>query len=144
MEKVRVGMSALVVFCMAFYVGWVFYISEPTYIDSCNKAVEKFDLISANMYSYDDDAKALGLVLQKDSTRFIAKMMTYLHSRDEFREFKIKNDNYRIIGSGTFYHKVNCYVGFNIMVVTQLFIIILLFILILTMGPLFKSLIYKE
>lgn len=144
MEKIRVGVSVLIVLCMTLYVGWVFYISEPAYIDNCNKIPEKFDLVSINPYSFEDGARELGLILQRDSTRFIAKMLTSSLVRDDFKEFSIESLDYRIIGSGTIYHKINCYVGFNIMIVTQIFISILLFILMVAISPLIKILIYKE
>jgi len=106
---------------MLFYVGYVFYISEPAYIDNCHKQIEKYDWVVIPAV-YDGNVKA-GVVLQRNETNFILKIKDTYHS--ELYSISIEKGNYQIIGEGTMYHKVNDYVGTNIMLITQIIIGIL-------------------
>lgn len=110
---------------MIIYVGWVFYISEPKYINNLqNKELEQFDLVTIDYYG---NHKETALVLQTDNEK--ALVVNKDNSWDDFYEIDLKKRNFRIVGKGTIYHKVNYYIGFNIMMVTQFIIIILIGIL---------------
>jgi hypothetical protein len=126
---------------MLTYIGWVFYLSEPTYIDNCYKNVEKFDYVSIPQYSYGSVNNEVenGIVLQVDSSKAIVKVESW---RSDYTEIDLKQHNYRIIGKGTLYHKVNNYVGMNIMMITQIFIGILSAILIFTLTSILKEMLY--
>jgi hypothetical protein len=124
---------------MIYYIGWVFYMSEPKYIDNCNKKVEKYDYVSLPEHKFSFETKQEvknGIVLQVDSTKAIVKCTGY---NDKFYEIDLKESQYRIIGKGTIYHKVNNYVGFNIMLITQLLIGALCAIIIITLISTFKQ-----
>jgi hypothetical protein len=127
---------------MIYYLGWVFYVSEPKYINNCYKKIEVYDYVSVPRYSYgnslDNGAEVEnGIVLQVDSVNFLVKTHRY---SDEFRQLSMKNSRYRIVGKGTIYHKVNQYVGFNIMLITQFIIGILIAVLAFTVSSILKEL----
>lgn len=124
---------------MIYYVGWVFYISEPKYINNCNKKIEKFDYVSIHEYKYSFEEKQEvlnGIVLQVDEKFAIIKVKEW---RDRYYELDLKKADYRIIGTGTIYHKVNGYVGFNIMFITQIFIGVFSVILIISLMSILKD-----
>lgn len=135
--KILVFISLII--SMIYYVGWVFYISEPKYINNCNKKVEQFDYVSIPEYKYSFESKQEvlnGLVLQVDENFAIIKVKEW---SDKYYELDLKKSDYRIIGKGTIYHKVNGYVGFNIMLITQIFIGILSAILIISLMSILKD-----
>lgn len=114
---------------MISYIGWTFYISEPIYTNNCtNKQLEKFDYVSIPYYRNEVQN---GLVLQVDSNKALLKVTRF--SSDDFYELDLKNRNFRVVGKGTLYHKVNEYIGFNIMRISQIFIMILIAIVIITL-----------
>jgi hypothetical protein len=78
-----------------------------------------------------------GIVLQVDSTTALIKVKKW---REEFYQLDLKKSDYRIIGKGTIYHKINDYVGFNIMLITQIFITILSIIIGVTVFSTLKDL----
>jgi hypothetical protein len=124
---------------MLIYIFWVFYLSEPKYVDNCYRKVQKYDYLSIPLYYHDEDIKQEvinGIVLQVDSSHAIVKTERY---NDIYYELNFKTSKYRIIGTGTIYHKINNFVGFNIMVITQVFIFIILIILAITIFTSFKS-----
>lgn len=51
-QNKNLGLFTTLLFLMLIYIGWVFYLSEPTYIDNCYKSVEKYDYISVSRYSH--------------------------------------------------------------------------------------------
>lgn len=120
----------LVLISMIAYIGWVFYISEPQYINNCNKSPEQYDYVSLPDYTYhfmSNQEVYNGLVLQVDDKYALVKVdKTY---NDAYYELDLKKSKFRVIGTGTIYHKVNGYIGFNIMMITQVLIGILLVIL---------------
>lgn len=123
-QNKNLGLFTTLLFLMLIYIGWVFYLSEPTYIDNCYKSVEKYDYISVSRYSHSWNEQSgtfeveNGIVLQVDSTKAIIKV----NSWNEFQEIDLKQHKFRIIGKGTLYHKINNYVGMNIMMITQILI----------------------
>jgi len=132
-KNIKILVFIILTISMIYYIGWVFYMSEPKYIDSCNKKMERYDYVSIPEYKYSFQSKQEvinGIVLQVDEKKALVKCKKW---RDEFYELDIKNSEYRIIGKGTIYHKVNDYVGFNIMLITQLFIGIICAIIIITL-----------
>jgi hypothetical protein len=139
-KKIKATIFSVLLILMLSYIGWVFYMSEPSYVDNCYKKVEKFDYVSVS-YSdykslYDSELNKRvenGIILQIDSSKAIAKV------GDEFKELDLKAHNFRIIGRGTIYHKVNCYVGLNIMFITQVFIGIICALLIITLISLLND-----
>lgn len=135
-NKVKIAVFVTLICSMAYYIGWVFYQSEPKYIDACYKIPEKFDYVSLPEYKYDwktNTEVTNGIVLQVDSSRALVKCS------DEFYELDLKKSQYRIIGKGTIYHKVNNYIGFNIMLISQVFIGIIIGILIYTLTSILKE-----
>lgn len=140
-KNIKVTVFIVLTISMVYYIGWVFYMSEPKYIDNCNKKLEKYDYVSIPKYKYISSNQEVinGFILQVDEKKALIKCKKY---RDEFYELDLKESVYRIIGKGTIYHKVNDYVGFNIMVITQLFIgilcAIIMIILITTLTEILK------
>jgi hypothetical protein len=135
-NKIKIAIFVTLIFSMIYYIGWVFYQSEPQYIDSCYKTPEKFDYVSLPDYKYSwqpSNGVTNGIVLQVDSSKALVKCS------DEFYELEFKTSKYRIIGKGTIYHKVNNYIGFNIMVISQVFVVILISILIYTLMAIIKD-----
>lgn len=138
-KAIKVAVFTTLLLSMVYYIGWVFYISEPTYIDRCYKVPERYDLVSIPKYRYSSDKKQevmTGIVMQVDSSTALIKCKEW---GDEFYELDFKKSEYRVIGKGTIYHKVNDYVGFNIMFVTQIFIAILSVILSVTLISILNS-----
>ena len=138
-QKIKIAVFITLICSMIYYIGWVFYMSEPKYIDGCYKKPERYDYVSIPEYRYSYETKQEvinGIVLQVDSTTALVKCKKWL---DEFYELDLKKSDYRIIGKGTIYHKVNDYVGFNIMLITQIFIGILTAILIITVTSILQD-----
>ncbi|MEY2701924.1 MAG: hypothetical protein RLY43_557 [Bacteroidota bacterium] len=133
-KNIKVAIFIVLTISMIYYIGWVFYTSEPTYIDNCNKKVEQFDYVSVKKYEWSNGRVEVinGIVLQVDDSKAIIKCKEHSFS-DDYYELDLKENNFRIIGKGTIYHKVNNYVGFNLMLITQLFIGILCAIIIITL-----------
>jgi hypothetical protein len=120
------------------YLAWTFYISEPQFLDNSNKKIETFDWISVPEYnlSYLDSTEnqevETGIVLQTDGERALVKIESrYLGGSSQLEEVNIKSGNYRIVGRGTIYHKVNHYIGFNMFLISQFLITILMVIFVL-------------
>lgn len=140
-KNIKVAVFIMLTISMVYYIGWVFYMSEPKYIDNCNKKLEKYDYVSIPKYKYLSSNQEVinGFILQVDEKKALIKCKKY---SDEFYELDLKESEYRIIGKGTIYHKVNDYVGFNIMIITQLFIgilcAIIMIILITTLTEILK------
>ena len=111
---------------MIFYIGWVFYKSEPIYIDNCYKQqLQKYDYVSI---PGPFGGVQNGIILQVDSMHALVKThkQFIMFTDNRFYELDTKNkSSYRIIGKGTIYHKVNNYIGFNIMLISQIMIGIL-------------------
>lgn len=136
-KKTKLITLIMLLLSMIFYVGWVFYISEPKYIDNCYKTPERYDYVSLPKYSFGSGVEVEnGIVLQVDSTTMLVKTSRY---GGEFHSVPIYSNAYRVIGRGTIYHKVNDYVGFNIMLITQIVIGILVAVLMVTVTGLLKE-----
>ena len=132
---------------MISYITWIFYMSEPKYIDNAKAEsqnnIEKYDVV--NTVNSNGDV-CIGVVIQidnnfKNETRAIVKNFEHPYSNDAFTTIHLKDiiakdstkagftQDYRIIGKGTFYHKVNHFIGFNIMMTTNAFVIIMILII---------------
>jgi hypothetical protein len=131
--------------------------SEPKYIDNAKTDaqynIERYDVVSTqNEY----ENVRIGLVMQIDSnfnneTRAIVKNFEYAYSTDKFTIIHLKNvpssdstkemftTDYRIIGKGTFYHKVNSFIGFNIMMITTVIIMILAIVILVVLIGLIRE-----
>lgn len=133
--KIRINSKLIYIIPMLFYIGIVFYLSEPKYIDYYKpaSAPDTWDYVSIRQYR--DGEVANGIVVQKDSTSFLVKSDYY--SRDIFYRIANNNNEYWVVGKGTIYHKVNHFVGFNIMVVTQALIAFLIVALLISYGKAF-------
>jgi len=117
-----------------FLVIFMFYKSEPKYIDNIAKktSLERYDMVVMKTYHYDEGQIDKFLVLQVDTTTntAVAKEMDgFIGGSDRYYTLNLKTPNYRIVGQGTFYHKVNEYVGFNLMLITNVCLVILLVVL---------------
>lgn len=142
-KKKKVIVFTTLIALMLGYIGWMFYESEPKYINNCYKKLEKFDYVTItdegeSIYGDVNPGVVTGIVLQLDSTTAVIKCSR--HYSTDYVELNLKAHRYRIIGQGTFYHKVNNYVGFNIFFITQIFIGILTAILMYTLTGLLKDL----
>lgn len=142
-DLVKIIISALLLIIMGFFVGWIFYMSEPKYIDNDYKVPQKYDIISIPIGEYQmiGGETKIGMVLQMDSSTMLIKTMD-----NTFINIPINNiSGYKIIGKGTFYHKVNTFIGFNIMMVTAIIIIIFSVIILFTLiGILREVMGYKD
>lgn len=120
---VFIAMSA----AMIYFICWVFYKSEPEYIDNCKKKVESYDYVSVKKYSRSDNYNDAfcGIVMQVGEDVALVKRSDM---RDKMVELDLSESKYRIVGRGTIYHKVNSYVGFNVMIVVQSLIVALLIV----------------
>ncbi len=135
-KKIKIVVFITLILSMAYYIGWVFYQSEPKYIDACYKIPETYDYVSLPEYKYSYQTSTEvtnGIVLQVDSSSALVKCS------DEFYELDLRKSQYRIIGKGTIYHKVNSYIGFNIMLISQVFIGILIAILTYTLVSILRD-----
>lgn len=134
---------------MITYVLWTFYISEPEYINnSTGKKLEKYDLVSiADSYlsfrldDSENENVRTAIVLQTDETFALLKLTENTFMESKFKQVRIKSNTYRIIGRGTFYHKLNSHAGFNIMLISEVLIIIIMIILLITNIELLYALI---
>lgn len=140
-NKARLFLGLLL--AMITYIGWSFYISEPKYINGIsNKKLEPYDLITVDddTYSYTIGTNVkTAIVLQMDET--FALIKTTSRWGDSFKQIKVGSGQYRIVGRGTIYHKVNSWVGFNIMLISQALITIILALLLITKLELLNSII---
>ena len=128
----------LMISASVVYLAWTFYISEPKFADNTNKKIETFDWISIPEYnlSYLDSTEnqgvETGIVLQTDGEKALIKVESrYLGGSSRLEEVNIKSGKYRIVGRGTIYHKVNHYIGFNMFLISQFLITVLLVIFVL-------------
>lgn len=136
--KAKARFLLATIIAMVSYILWTFYISEPKYINNINqKQLEAFDWISLpEKYSWEEgnnQSVVNGLVLQIDGQKALVKTEgRYSFSSDDMVEVDIKAHQYRIVGQGTIYHRVNQWVGFNMMLITQIFIGICVALLMIT------------
>lgn len=124
-----------------WYVGYVFNASEPTYIDNPDRTYEvhKDDYV---VITFVDGRCEHGLVIQVDTTSYIySNAATVRLSDGEIHQLTIdkvrKSQAFRIIGKGTFYHRVNNMIGWNICMTTAILCIgicILLLVFIFHIG----------
>jgi hypothetical protein len=130
--KHLIKLSVISLILLTYVIG-VFYLSQPKYIDNINRPLERYDWVSIAKYSGTNEVKN-GIIVQVNniSNTAVLKINDF---GDDFYTIFLNKPNYRIIGKGTIYHKVNDYVGFNIMILTQVFIGVLLTVFIFNMGP---------
>lgn len=144
--KARLFFGLLIL--MISYVGFIFYVSEPEYTnDVKNRQLKQFDIVTVqdNLWRNLGDESNYqvnpGIVLQTDGKTALVKVESrYAGGDADLYDLTIKDGKYRIVGEGTFYHKVNFYVGFNIMLITQFIIGMLLAILGITQAKLLGDL----
>jgi len=157
--KIKAAIFAAILLSMISFVCWIFYMSEPKYINNAKanqqNNIEKYDIVSSQD-GYGNTS--IGLVMQVDSnfkneTRATVKNYEYTYSQFSIIHLKRYFDSigagftqdYRIIGKGTFYHKVNSFIGFNIMMGTAIiFIILAIIILFFLVGCLREWMGYDE
>jgi hypothetical protein len=143
-KKSAFALLALILSMLSFII-FIFYSSEPKFIDniSANQKIEAFDYISLpdrlyeNIGSESNQYVNNGLVLQSDGINALVKVNEGY--RENMVQINLKDHQYRIVGKGTWYHKVNQYVGFNIMIITQVFIGFLLAIIGITQSKLLSE-----
>lgn len=130
-----------VVLVMISYIGWSFYISEPKYENDCNRNVGIYDFITLNEYSYSSgEIKNVDLCIVIQTSKDIILVKKMNKYTDTYLELNKNKNNYRVVGKGTIYHKVNNYVGFNIMQLSQIFSVLLISILVIVIISLTKNL----
>ena len=116
------------------YLAWTWYISEPSYISGNSKTetLKPFDYVSVPEYGIRYDSTKNqdvenGIVLQTDGKKALVKLEPrFLGSSSDLTEIDIENGNWRRIGTGTVYHKVNQYIGFNLFLISQVLTMALL------------------
>lgn len=125
----------LMVLVAVSYLAWTWYISEPSYINSDSKreTLKPFDYVSVPKYgitNYDsiqNQDVENGIVLQTDGTRALVKLEPrFLGGGSDLTEINIKDGSWRRVGTGTIYHKVNQYIGFNLFLTSQVLTMALL------------------
>lgn len=141
-QKKMIFLFSSLILLMLCYIAWVFYISEPKWISNPNKStkdVETYDIVSIRSSYGLDNELLVGIVIQVDTTTFkntnyaVVKIIGGYH--DEYRNIVTNTitPNYSIVGAGTIYHKINQFVGFNLMRITTIFIIIISSIIFITL-----------
>lgn len=140
--KVKIAIFTTLLLGMLFYIGWIFYMSEPKYIDNPQtNEVKRYDYVSIRPYENIENYLYTGIVLQIDTTSFQNHYATVKCSDGSYRDIYINGATrrFKIIGTGTFYHKVNAFVGFNIMMITTLVIAILAIVILVTLIGLIRE-----
>lgn len=140
--KVKIAIFTTLLLGMLFYIGWIFYMSEPKYIDNPQtNEVKRYDYVSIRPYENIENYLYTGIVLQIDTTSFQNHYVTVKCSDGSYRDIYINGATrqFKIIGTGTFYHKVNAFVGFNIMMITTLVIAILAIVILITLIGLIRE-----
>lgn len=93
-KKKRAIRLLLLIVGMVAYVSWVFYISEPKYINNLqDKKLEVYDYVSIGKYridTYDQQEMQNGIVLQLDDKIALLLVKDY---HDEFYQLNLKNHN---------------------------------------------------
>ena len=138
--KTKIALFVILLIIIVSYILWMFYMSEPQYIDNPRKGtkIEKYDIVSIRPYNNTENSLKIGMVLQIDSTSFknndyaVIKSLQY---RDTFNDILIntKTPAFKIIGTGTFYHKINYFIGFNLMLLTTFIVMIIGIIVFVTL-----------
>lgn len=131
---------------MMTYVLGVNWLSEPTYVQGDMPRPKPFDLVVLPEYESITRTSNVeveqGMVLQVSADRALVKIKSpYLGGSDSFKDVKISEGAYRVIGEGTIYHKVNHFIGFNLMFTSQLVMIGLIVLLFITQIKLLSDLI---
>ena len=128
----KILVFTILLLAMGTYMGWSFYISEPTYINNCdNKELAVGDYVAMTYGEFGDHELRAGMVVQTDKAQAIVISKSW---HDELYYLnKSERSTYKIIGKGTIYHKVNQWVGFNIMVTTQIIIGIIFGLIMITL-----------
>lgn len=131
--KKKITLFTLLLLSMITYIVFMFYMSEPKYINNPDKTayydIEKYDIVSVRPYQGIAYDLKIGMVIQVDTTSFknsdyaVVKSMQW---NNVYNDIKINTDTpgFKIIGKGTFYHKVNHFIGFNIVMITTAFVMI--------------------
>jgi len=142
--KTKIAIFTGLLLSMITYIGWIFYMSEPHYIDNPqSNEVEKYDIVSIRPYGDIENSLDVGMVIQIDTTSFnnhyaVVKSTQW---RDRYKDIQLNTitPNFKIIGKGTFYHKVNYFIGFNIMMITTVLIMIIAGVLFATLIGLLRE-----
>jgi hypothetical protein len=116
------------------YLAWTWYISEPTYISgNTDRTIQTYDWVSVPQYgiTFGDSTQnqdvETGIVLQTDGETALVKLEPrFLGGSSNLTEIDIKQGTWRLIGTGTIYHKVNQYIGFNLFLISQVLTLALL------------------
>lgn len=159
--KKKAAFLIVLIMLMITYVGWVFYMSEPTYVDGAQiygrempvagetalYPLHTYDFIvipkTGSYYSDAENPVMTGLVLQNDNKHALVKIIEgNSHHSEPYYDMILDKSHYRIIGRGTIYHKVNHYIGFNIMMITQMIIGVLIAVLVITTTRLLRSIFF--
>lgn len=126
MSKKMVALTIINV-SMLIFVIFMLYKSEPKYVNNYQKIPEVWDyVVMPGLYEYGKNETADGVVLQTDDSTFTFRYkqgLTRSGLNGGLYNISKKDTRYKVIGRGTFYHKINSYVGFNIMLITTLIII---------------------
>lgn len=127
--KTKLAILSTILICLISYIAWIFYMSEPKYVDNPDQQdyPNKYDIVS--MITYNNEVE-LAMVIQVDSNSFqnhYATVKSITNRWDKFYRIQTGTvtPQFHIVGRGTFYHKVNHFVGFNIMFITTICIMII-------------------
>jgi hypothetical protein len=140
-KKLKKGLFLLgICLTLTFLIGYIFYLSEPRYVDDIayikkGQRLERYDYVSLPKYNgiFSSDGNIEnGLVLQVDSAYALVLMENDFMRHDNYVQLKLKDHKYRLVGKGTIYHKVNHFIGFNIFMLTEIGLLILTVVLYVT------------
>jgi hypothetical protein len=131
---------------MMWFVIFMFKKSEPNYVNNSNRRPMVWDYVIVTGLDTYGEAHADGVVVQTDSTSFVFRYQKGIKMDGPtggLWNIPYNAGNYKVIGTGTFYHKVNAYVGFNIMLITTLIIIVFFAVVFYTETSIIWSLVNK-
>ena len=131
--KTKIILFVSTILLIIGYLVWINYMSEPKYKNNPDRVdVELYDFVSIRPYGDIENNLDLGLVIQIDTISFQNKYAVVKTIDGHYKDIQINGETrqYKIIGTGTFYHKVNAFIGFNIFRITNILIIILGIILV--------------
>ncbi len=142
--KIKITIFTILLVSMISYIVWIFYMSEPEYIDNPqNNKVEKYDIVSIRPFGNIEFDLELGMVIQIDTTipNKHSAIIKSIQWNNTYKDIQLDTatPSYKIIGKGTFYHKINYLIGFNIMMTTIFLVAILAIVISVTLINLLQK-----
>lgn len=146
-KKNLIAKSIALIILLLGMIGYIFYmtyLSEPKFENNRYGKPNTFDYISVYYKEGYSEGFLEGIVVQTDTSGFAMRYssgLTDLHFKSGIYSFPYNQSN-RILGKGTFYHKANAYVGFNIMITSVIFILILFIVLLTSLIKIINEILF--